>query len=230
METTGDLVLRRKKKSLESRLIDYGIKNYRVSHLEYLDHSKEKFQTAYDAGCRMIILYAIAYLVHNLDERPAFIDWFKTEKIWEKVSPKEMEFLMNPSPEERMLLDLSWCIEGAITLAWCLKKVEVLPRLNDENNVVEESQQNLPELGDSLILFLSRVEYRNLEDVYEENLFNEIATTYFRDLLFNGKKDTTRINRSVSYERHKVLNWLRTYYEEGGEVTGELWDETDTST
>lgn len=156
--------------------------------MEYLNHTKEKFQSPYEAGCRMIILYAIAYLVNNLEDRPAFIEWFKNEKIWEKVSPKEKEFLMDPSPEERVLMDLSWRIESAITLAWCLKKVDVLPRLDDENNVVEEFQQNLPELGDSLVLFLSQLEFRSFEEIYEENLLNELATSYFRDLLFNGKR------------------------------------------
>lgn len=79
-------------------------------------------------------------------------------------------------------------------------------------------------------VFLSQLKYRNFEEVYEENLLNELITSYFRDLMFNGNNDLTRINRSVSFERHKVLNWLRTYFEEEAEVSGELWDNTDTST
>ena len=50
LEASGDQILRARKKKLESRLIDYGIRNYRISHLPYLDHSDEKFQSAYDAG------------------------------------------------------------------------------------------------------------------------------------------------------------------------------------
>src|SRR5690349_16821519 len=108
IDNAGDPLLRRKKKSLESRLIQYGIRNYRVSFLEYLDHSKETFKTPYDAGCRMIILHAMGCLVHDLDARPAFIEWFKQENIWEKVSPKEKEFLLSASPDERTLAELSW--------------------------------------------------------------------------------------------------------------------------
>lgn len=224
--------LKAKKRSLESRLINYGIKHYRVSHLDYLDHTKERFHSTYEAGCRMMILYAISYSVHNLKERPDIIQWFKEEKIWEKVSPNEKEFLSNPNPDENTLMDLSWRIESALTLGWCLKKVDKLPRLDNDNNEreIEEFQKNVPEIGDSLMLFLTNLEYRDFAQIYEENLLNELATTYFRDLLFNGKKDETKINRYTSFERHYVLNWLRTYYADESEISGELWDETDTST
>ncbi|MEB2778371.1 DUF4272 domain-containing protein [Algoriphagus sp. D3-2-R+10] len=122
IESSGDQNLKIKKKRLESRLIDYGIRNYRVSHLPYLDHSSEKFQSEYDAGCRMMILYAISFAVHNLDERENIIQWFKEEKIWDKVSPKEKEFLTDSKPDEDTLMDLSWRIDSALTLGWCLKK------------------------------------------------------------------------------------------------------------
>ncbi|WP_299158365.1 DUF4272 domain-containing protein [uncultured Tenacibaculum sp.] len=212
IESTGDLKLKAKKKKLEIRLIDYGIKNYRVSHLPYLDHSNEKFQTEYEAGCRMMILYAISFAVHNLDERLNIIHWLEKEKIWNKVSPNEIDFLTDSNPDEDTLMNLSWRIESALTLGWCLKKVKSLPRLDNDNNenVIEEFQQNVPEIGDSLTHFLTELEYR--------------------DLMFNGKKDETKINGFTSFERHQVLNWLRTNDEDEIEVTGELWDETDTST
>ena len=226
IENSGNLELRTKKKSLESRIINYGIKNARISHLPYLDHSNENFQTPYDAGCRMMILYSIGYSVHNLEERPQIIDWLKQEKIWNKVSPTEKEYFITTDPEEELLMDLSWRIESALTLGWCLNKVTTLPRIdnNKTENALEEFQQNIPEIGDSLTLFLTQLEYRSLDEIYEENLLNELVTTYFRDLMFNGKRDKTKINRYASFERHQVLNWLRTF------MGIEEWDETDTST
>jgi len=232
VKNTVDQKLRIKKKKLETRLIDYGIENYSVSHLPYLDHSNETFQTAYDAGCRMMILYTISFAVYNLDERDSIILWFQEENIWDKVSPNEKDFLMDSNPNENTLMTLSWRIESALTLGWSLKKVKTLPRLDNENNesFIEEFQQNIPEIGDSLILFLTELEYRDFNEIYEENLLNELVTTYFRDLMFNGKKDETRIKQFTSFERHQVLNWLRASHEDESKITGELWDETDTST
>src|SRR5690606_5942169 len=87
VEKVGDPVLRGRKKRLEGRLIDYGIKNYRVSDLAYVDYSHERFQTPFDAGCRMMILYGVAYAARNLNQRPDVVKWLKEEGIWGKVSP-----------------------------------------------------------------------------------------------------------------------------------------------
>lgn len=232
LENSGNQELRAKKKRLESRLIKYGMKNERISHLPYLDHSEEVFQSAYDAGCRMMILFAISHAAHHLDDRDDIVEWLKDEKIWNKVSPTEKDFLQTLLPEENTRMELSWRIESALTLGWCLKKVKTLPRLDARNNQkeIDELIHNIPDIGDPLMLFLSEVEYRSFDEIYEENLLNEMATSYFRDLLFSDARDTTKIDRSTSFERHKVLNWLRTSYDGHEETTGELWDDVDTST
>lgn len=226
LENTGDKILRAKKKSLESKLIDYGIKNHRVSYLPYLDHTKENFHSSYEAGCRMMILYAIGLSVQHLEERKNIIQWFKDEKIWDRVSPDEKTYLKNPNPSEDMLMDLSWRLEGALSLGWCLQQIDTLPRLDDDDDhtAIQQFQENIPQVGETLHPFLSTIKLRDLGEIYEENLLNELATTYFRNLMFNGKEDQTQINRHTSFERHKTLNWLRQF------MGIEDWDDTDTST
>jgi hypothetical protein len=227
-----DAHLRERKLRLEARLIDYGIRNYRISHLSDLDLTAWEFHTPFDAGCRMMVLYAMAYSASNLDDRELIIDWLKREDIREKVSPYEKEFLSDPHPDERMLIDLSYRLEGALTLGWCLKMVDSLPRLDDKHSghAIDEFVQNVPQPGDSLQVFLSQLEFRDMVEVYEETLINEFATTYFRDLLFTGKSDATDIDRYISLERHTTLNWLRKFGAKENASPAELWDETDTST
>lgn len=211
IESSGDQRLRAIKKRLESRLIQYGIKYYRVSDLAYLDHSKEKFHSAYDAGCRMMILYAIGEAAHNLNERERIIQWFKEENIWGKVSPQEKNFLTQKDPHPGIVANMSWRVQSALTLGWCLKMVKSLPALDKKVNGkgLSDFYQKLPTIGESLGSFLTGLSYRDLDEIYAENRLNELVTTYFRDLMFNGKKDKTRINRFTSFERHEVLNWLR---------------------
>ena len=74
IEKSGNQELKTKKKNLESRLIEYGINNHRVSHLPYLDHSNERFQSPFETGCRMMILYSIGYAIHNLKDRQQLIE------------------------------------------------------------------------------------------------------------------------------------------------------------
>lgn len=220
-----------KKKTLEAKLISYGITRYRISHLPYLEPQNETLQSAYETGCRMMILHAMAEAANDLTLRPEIIAWLQEEKIWEHVSPAEKKFLEEPSPEEQVCIEMSWRAEGALVLSWCLNCIEELPALDsDDNSVIfQDFFNNVPHLGESLMVFLTKLEFRNMEEIYEENLLNELATSYFRDLIFSGKQDTTRINRSVSFERHSALNWLRQFGIEEM-PPGEAWDEVDTST
>ncbi|NJK95616.1 MAG: DUF4272 domain-containing protein [Bacteroidales bacterium] len=83
---------------------------------------------------------------------------------------------------------------------------------------------NIPALGEKLDDFLSKLSYRNTAEIYDENIFHELATTYFRDLLFNGKNNTSDIDSNISFLRHQTLNWVRRFMDIAE------WDETDTST
>ncbi len=220
------IVLKQKKRALENRLATLGIKTRRVSYLPYLDHSTEQFQTPYEAGCRMLILNAIAYAVHNLHDRQKLVAWFKRENIWDRVSPEEKDFFIEAAPPKEELIDLSWRIEGALTLGWALNLLDTLHEIN-RNETDEEMDRftsSIPGLGAPIQQFLHNLSFRDLGEVYIENLVNETATGYFRDLFFYGNKDETTINRMSSYERHKTLNWLRQF----SDIS--TWDDTDTST
>ena len=224
--TAEQLELRKKKKRFETRLISLGIKNYRVSHLPFLDHTQETFQEPFDVGCRILILSTLAYSVHNLDERLSIASWFKKENIWDKVSNNEREFLYEKTPGKEKLIDISWGIEGAQTLAWAVNVVDTLAEINREStdDEIEKFYSNIPQLGESTQEFLQRLSYRNLEDIYEENLVNEAATAYFRDTILLEREDETSINRTISFERHRVLNWVRQF------MGIKDWDEITTDT
>lgn len=220
------LELRKRKKQFESRLISLGIKNYRVSHLEFLDHSKETFQTPFEVGCRALILNGLAYAAHNLDKRISIADWFKREDIWDKVSNNEKEFLYDVTPENEKIVDVSWAIEAALTLAWTLNVVDTLPEIDRESTDDEIGNflARIPQPGESTKEFLQNLSYRNLEEIYEENLVNEAVTAYLRDITLLEREDETNINRTISFERHRVLNWVRQFMGEKD------WDEISTCT
>lgn len=218
--------LRKRKRALEARMRSLGIDKYRIAHLPYLDPGNEDFRDPYEVGCRLLILYNIAYAVHHLEDREKIVDWFKQENLWEKVSEKERAFLVGKKPEQRDLMNLSWGLEGALTLGWTLNLTDTLHEIDrdETNEEMKAFVAAIPAMYGKTQPFLAKLAYRSLEQVYEENLVNELATTYFRDLFIELGEDETAINRMVSYERHKTLNWVRQFGAEGD------WDEVDTST
>jgi hypothetical protein len=219
------LELRQRKYRIEATLIDMGIKNYRIAPA--LSLNIETFQSPYDAGCRMLILYAISYASHNPRHRADLVEWLKAENLWNKVSPQEQAFFTEPQPAEDTLQDLSWRMEGVLTLAWALNLVPDLHEIDqpETDQAIDELFQSLPAFGDTdTHLFLNRLNYRDPGEILEENLVNEAVTTYFRGLRVSGQPNETQINPSISAERHFTLNWLRKF-------SGiEAWDDTDIST
>jgi hypothetical protein len=215
--------LRIKKQKLESRLIALGITTSRVSYLPYLDHKKETFRSPFEAGCRMIILATLAYIAFNPDERFNIINWLRRETLWEHVSPKEKAFLLDLKPEEQTNIEMSWKFESSFALAWCLKITDSLHATNAQaaDDEVNNFLDSIPAVGDSSGEFLEKLELRSFEEIYEENLLNEMVTAWLRDAMIMGRQNTTEIDANISFERHHVLNWLRSDFD---------WDEVDTST
>lgn len=215
-----------RKEQLEDRLSKHGITETKITYLPYLEFDDKTFASPFESGCRMMILYALAYTASQMDDREKIVNWLKRENLWEHVSKNEKEFFEGKVTDDQKIIDFSWEGEGAYILAWTLNIIQETPTPTEQ---VSEEQLNIftnavPSLGTPLQDFLSKLSYRDTAEIYDENIFHELATAYFRDLLFNGNVDKTNIDRGISFIRHRTLNWLRRF----SDITD--WDETDTST
>lgn len=215
-----------RKKNIEHRLSQHGIKDYKITHLPYLEFDPSSFATSKEAGARMIILLSVSYISQNLNKRDALKDWLKREGIWEHVSKHERGLFNGDIRDEESLIDFSWEGESAYILGWALNLIDKAP--SPEHPITdaqfEHFAEMIPALGGPLSEFLTRLKFRNTIEIFDENIFYELATAYFRDLMLSGRKDESNVDSHIAYLRHKTLNWLRRY--EGIKE----WDETDTST
>jgi hypothetical protein len=216
----------KRKNQIEDRLASHGINDLRIDFLPYLEFDDQTFATPFETGCRMIILLAVAATASDLNNRQVISDWLSRENIWEYVSPNEKELFEGNVSDPQKLIDFSWQIECAYILGWTLNLTQDRPiptEIVSEKNL-DDFVNRVPAYSDHLNDFLSSLNYRETTEIFDENLFYELATTYFRDLLFNGQKDASDINRQVSFLRHWTLNWVRRF------MGIRDWDDTDTST
>ena len=225
MSALKDTLVARKER-IEERLQKFGITWVSISYLRYLLFDDKTFATPYEAGCRILIIYAVVYAIEEPSKKEALAQWLKQEKIWKEASYGEQQFLEGGETGPEQIHAFSWQLDAAYMLAWSLNLVKEAPSPLDSvtDGQMEDFFENVAPLGDNLDSFLKNLSYRNTEEIFEENIFYELTTAYFRDLLFNGKEDTTHINRAAAFERHKALNWLRRY------MSVKAWEDTDTST
>lgn len=215
-----------RKEQLEARLVKHGIEDQKILHLPYLAFEPEDFASPHDIGCRMMVLYAAAYVATTPDDAEVVTDWLKEQKLWSHVSKGEKNLFQGKITDEQTLIDFSWEGECAFVLAWVLDLVPEIPAPTGPlpEPTLELFMNNIPELGQGLEPFLAQLSLRDLTQVYDENLFHELVTTHFRDLIFKGGTDSSDIDPTVSFQRHRTLNWVRRF------MGIESWEETDTST
>jgi len=219
-----DTTLLKRKEVVLSKLSAYGITDARITYLPYLDFSGEDFQSVEEVGHRILVLWVISSVAGDLSLKENAEDWLKEVGLWDSVSERE-QLLFTGEPTTEQLQNFSWNIEAAIVLCWAVNLLDELPGLNSEVSYdTLDALEDLLPIGEDPGNFLTSLSYRDKEEVFIENVFNELITTNLRNLMFSDEENRPSLNAWVSYERHRALNWLRQF-------SGiSEWDETDTST
>jgi len=218
--------LKDRKENLEKRLLEYGLK-YDIVNTLYFKFNKDDFANPVEIATRMMILYALFFAATNPDKIKKIKDWLTKVNLWKDVSDIEKIFLNEEIEDETKIIEFTWNIEKVYILAWTLNLVTERPFPTDQisDKQFNELISNLPELGSENIAdFLNNQKLRDLKVIYDENLFNELVTSHFRDLIFYKKEDRTNLDPVATFERHYALNWVRRF------CGIKDWDETDTST
>ncbi len=80
---------------------------------------------ACEIALRAIILQGVVLAGYDVDPEP-IIEWFQEQGIWEAVSPREQQFLLNDMPTDEESNRFRWRDETEWTLLWMIGKVKVL--------------------------------------------------------------------------------------------------------
>lgn len=212
-EPTDTKLLQDRKSRIESKLKKYGIPNSEIKFLPYLQFNPDDFQVPQEVAKRTLILYALAHASNGQMARYKAKRWLKKEALWESMTETEQEFLNTLFPNEEIRTNYSWSIEAALVLNWTINSNESLSQIIEEFSLANTSStlSSIPSIGSDTQDYISNASYRPLNEIFEENILNELVTSYFRDVYFSKEPDFTQINSGLSFERHKALNWVRQF-------------------
>lgn len=212
-ETSNIKLLQDRKYRIETKLKKYGILNYKIEHLPYLQFDETTFQSPQEVAKRTLILYALSHASNGQFARFKAKKWLKKEALWETMTSEEQQFINTLFPPLELKMTYSWSIEEALVLNWTISKEEKLSQIIEAFSLanIKASLKSMPTIGQNTKHYISSATYRPLSEVFEENILNELVTSYFRDLMFSGEQDFTQINREVSFKRHLALNWIRQF-------------------
>ncbi|OJJ14557.1 hypothetical protein BKI52_42795 [marine bacterium AO1-C] len=149
-------------------------------------------------------------------------DYLKKFNLWDKATPKEVDFLQNPTDERKAYE--TWKCEGIWTLLWALNVVPDLnfpDKLANLNDVPPAQYPIGPDKNPND--FIAQIaEARSKAAILNANdLYYRINWACVDARL--GGKEISQVNPGVVYERHYALNWLINY-------RNQPWDEVTCDT
>ncbi|GLR16210.1 DUF4272 domain-containing protein [Portibacter lacus] len=150
------------------------------------------------------------------------IQFANKHEIINLLTPKEIEFLKNPTPEAKN--HETWKCEGIWTLCWALG---IVPELAFPKDLADLS--NIPSDNYPIGSEIKPLEFINKNKTHiDKNLILDANDLYYRmdwacvDARLQ-EKELTQVHPGVVYERHYALNWLINYRKQD-------WDNVSTDT
>ena len=193
------------------------LENNRVKvnkHLPVIESTtKAKFRTPREIAQRVTVLAVInSFAFDNISSEQA-TQYLKNYNLWDLVTPKEKDFLANPTKERKM--HETWKCECIWTLLWVINKVDDLgspAKLCSLDNIpagnypiIEGQDPN--NFIDSVNTMRSEAEILDVVDMYYRLDWACVDARI-------KNRQMTVVNAGVVYERHYALNWLICYLDD----------------
>jgi hypothetical protein len=171
---------------------------------------------------RIVVLAVTNLVAFNDISSEQATDYLKKYNLWHFVTPKEKEFLANPTDEKKNIE--TWKCEGIWVLMWVLNKVENLGFPDEFCNLDNISAENYPvgENKDPNIFINSILSIRSKSEILDANDLHYRIEWACVDARINSRQ-LDEVNTGVVYERHYALNWLINYM-------GQNWDDISCDT
>lgn len=218
MESRATAAATARKARSEARLVSEGVPF--IAHLPAIEDIGGVTQRSKDEiAWRAMALLVVAVKGEGL-EHATVLEIVDEYGLKPHLTPREAEFIQDPSPTEHDRIQFVWRYEAAWVLLWALGYVERLQmptEICDVPRSVRFMRDRSPEE------FIRDSKLRPLEQILDE------ADLIYRyhwavvDARLKGVEPPAGLDPGVTMERHHALNWITGYMEQD-------WDRVSTDT
>jgi len=155
---------------------------------------------------RLIALYALAGLAHNVDPKELKA-WLIAESLWDCVAPSERGFFDGRVFSEQEDVDLSWKQESLFTLCWSGGLTDTLDLPVGECDLTDIFPQIPPEVPCGH--FVREFSLRDANAIWQQcDLYYSIHASHRHPELWEQDTYPDELRSEVIYERRRALDWL----------------------
>ena len=219
-DNLADDQIQRKEKS-EKIVAESGVKvNVNLPAID--SEAEARIRTPKEIAERAVVLAMTNFVAFNNVTGEQALDFFKKYELDNLITPKERDFLNNPTDEKKNIE--SWKCEDIWVLMWALNKVPELgfPNVLADLNKIPPEEYPIHPDKDPRDFINSINATRSAAEILDAN------DLYYRldwacvDNRINGR-ETQEVHPGVVYERHYALNWLINYRDQD-------WDDVSCDT
>ncbi len=198
-----------RKERTEKILKSKGLKiNYNLPLVE--SENETTIRAPKEIAERVTILAVTNMVAFNGFTGEEALDYLKKYNLFDKLTPKETEFLNNPTDERKS--QETWKCEGIWTLMWALNVVDSLgfPDQMCDLNTIPMDDYPLVKGKDPNDFIKRFSETRNKSEILDAvDLYYRIDWACVDARINDNQMEI--VNSGVVYERHYALNWLVNY-------------------
>lgn len=180
------------------------------------------FRTAQEIATRVSVLSVVNFVAFNSIPAEVAIKYLHEHNLWEHATPKEKDFLQQPTPEKQTVE--TWKAEDIYVLMWVLGKVNNLefPEGLCNLNAIAEHDQPVGGDKDPNVFINAAVNRRSHKEILDAaDLYYRLDWACVNARL--NMQEMQQVHPGVVYERHYALNWLISYQ-------GAEWDDVSCDT
>lgn len=204
----------------KSRSIEY-CKNHEIPTIDFLPclESEVAIRTKDEIVVRALALCFLGLKSEGL-EREHLEEFDKKYQVSHHFTENEKLYVLSDAPTDQQVTDANWRYESLHVLLWALGYVDSLKYAGEVCNVAEDVK---------IIFAKTRDEFSNQSKLRSKEEILDQADLIYRihwacvDARTKNQAAPAKLDASVVYERHYVLNWLINYMKQD-------WDDVSTDT
>jgi len=189
-----------------------------IEHLPMIEEENEvRIRTSQEIAERILILTYLNYVSEEPEDGKKVIDFLKSNKLWEKVSPDEKQLFKSKELTQQDKFNISWRSEAIWILLWTINKIQKV-ELPIEQVEISKIVSILPEFLSDPIDFITTSTIKPTTEILDfSDLMYRIHWATRNSELNN--EESVEFDSSIVVERHYAINWVTFYAEEWDEIT-----------
>lgn len=170
-----------------------------------------ELRTAEEIGIRIFCLFCVVGTAFH-PSAELYKQYLKRRLLWEHLTPEELAFMSNPTPDRQSLNEFTWRWEALFLLMWTVRLFKVLHFPVRQQKTNEGILDRLPSFKTtSPWSFIRSLELRSKSQILDKSDLLYRLHWATRQAEIDGQPAPGELDPGVVAEWHYAINWVTKY-------------------